>query len=124
MNRRIGICLVGAGRAGMIHGRNFASNVVGAYVAAVVDADEQQARSAAMELGTEKWYTDYKKAFENPAVDATVIVTPTKYHREAVICAANAGKHIFCEKPMAMTAEECDDTVSYTHLTLPTTSRV
>jgi myo-inositol 2-dehydrogenase/D-chiro-inositol 1-dehydrogenase/scyllo-inositol 2-dehydrogenase (NAD+) len=75
-----------------------------------VSADAAQA--AAVELGIDCWYTDYEQALTNPAVDAVIVVTPTKYHRDIVIKAAQAGKHILCEKPMAMTREECREMIA------------
>lgn len=107
-SKKIGICLIGAGRAGMIHGRNFRTSVPNAYVAAVVDPVSDTAIAASRELEVETWYTDYKLALENKNVDAVVIVTPTKYHCELATMAAAAGKHILCEKPMAMTVDECE----------------
>ncbi|MDR2069688.1 MAG: Gfo/Idh/MocA family oxidoreductase [Spirochaetaceae bacterium] len=107
MKDTIGLCLIGAGRAGMIHGRNFASRVPHAKMAAISDTAEESARAAAGELGIDTWYTDYRRALENRAVDAVIVVTPTKFHHDIVIEAARAGKHILCEKPMAMNREEC-----------------
>lgn len=107
MKETIGICLIGAGRAGMIHARNFASRVPHAKMTAVVDTVEEAARKAAEELAIPYWYTDYKEALKNPEVDAVIVVTPTKYHIQVVLEAAAAGKHILCEKPMAMNREEC-----------------
>jgi myo-inositol 2-dehydrogenase/D-chiro-inositol 1-dehydrogenase/scyllo-inositol 2-dehydrogenase (NAD+) len=107
MKDTIGLCLIGAGRAGMIHGRNFASRIPHAKMAAVSDTVEESARSAAEELGIASWYTDYRRALEDPGVDAVIVVTPTKFHHDMVIEAARAGKHILCEKPMAMNREEC-----------------
>ena len=40
-----------------------------------------------------------------------IIACPTKFHKEITVAAANAGKHIFCEKPMAMNEEECDEMI-------------
>jgi myo-inositol 2-dehydrogenase/D-chiro-inositol 1-dehydrogenase/scyllo-inositol 2-dehydrogenase (NAD+) len=103
----IGLCLIGAGRAGMIHGRNFSSRVPHAKMIAVSDVLEQSARAAAEELGISTWYTDYHEALGNKDIDAVIVVTPTKFHHDIVIEAANAKKHILCEKPMAMNKEEC-----------------
>ena len=91
----------------MIHGRNFAAAVPGARMVAVSDVMEETARAAAIELGLDCWYTDYEMALQNPEVDAVIVVTPTKYHHDIVIKAAQAHKHILCEKPMAMTRDEC-----------------
>ena len=107
MKQTLGICLIGAGRAGMIHGRNFASRVKGAKMVAVVDALESACHAACEELGISKYYLDYKEALKDPEVDAVVIVSPTGLHKQIAIDAANAKKHIFCEKPMAVDVEEC-----------------
>lgn len=107
MNDVIGLCLIGAGRAGMIHAYNFVSRVPHAKMVAVSDVMEESAKRAAKELGIDSWYTDYKQAIAHPDVDAVIVATPTQYHHDIVIYAAKAKKHIFCEKPMAMTTDEC-----------------
>lgn len=112
MKETIGVCLIGTGRAGMIHGKNFVSRVPHAKMVAVVDTIEESAKKSARELGVKTYYTDYKKAFENDEIDAVVVVTPTKFHRDIVITAANAKKHILCEKPMAMNPEECEEMIA------------
>jgi predicted dehydrogenase len=111
MKESIGLCLIGAGRAGMIHARNFVSRVPHAHMVAVSDVVAESAQAAAKELGIDCWYTDYQEALKNEEVDAVIVVTPTKYHHDIVIAAANAKKHILCEKPMAMTKEECEEMI-------------
>ncbi len=103
----IGICLIGCGRAGMIHARNFAGKVLGARMVAVVDPVPEAMEAAKAELGAEHGFTDYRDALALRAVDAVVIVSPTKFHCEIALAAADAGKHILCEKPMAMNEAEC-----------------
>lgn len=105
---KISVALIGAGRAGMIHARNFKGSVPHARIAAVCDPVEGAAQAAAEELELEKWYTDYREIMALKEIDAVLIATPTKYHCEIVEAAAQAGKHILCEKPMAMTVEECN----------------
>jgi myo-inositol 2-dehydrogenase/D-chiro-inositol 1-dehydrogenase/scyllo-inositol 2-dehydrogenase (NAD+) len=78
---------------------------------AVSDVLEENAKRAAAELGIPRWYTDYREALEDKAVDAVVVVTPTKYHHPVVLEAARAKKHILCEKPMAMNTEECREMI-------------
>jgi myo-inositol 2-dehydrogenase/D-chiro-inositol 1-dehydrogenase/scyllo-inositol 2-dehydrogenase (NAD+) len=107
MKETIGVGLIGAGRAGMIHARNFATRVPNAKMTAVSDVVEESARQAAAELGISVWYTDWREILANSAVDAVVVVTPTKFHCEIVMEAAQAKKHILCEKPMAMNKDEC-----------------
>ncbi|MCL2232498.1 MAG: Gfo/Idh/MocA family oxidoreductase [Treponema sp.] len=107
MKETIGLGLIGAGRAGMIHARNFASRVPYAKMVAVSDVVEEAARQSAAELGISSYYTDWHEILNNSAVDAVIVVTPTKFHHDIVIEAAKAKKHILCEKPMAMNKEEC-----------------
>ena len=45
------------------------------------------------------------------SIDAVVVVTPTQFHHEIVLAAAKAGKHVFCEKPMASSETECDEMI-------------
>lgn len=106
-NGKVQICLIGAGRAGMIHAKNFRASIPEAQLAVVVDPVEAAAEAACRELEIERRYTDYKLALEDDTIDGVIVVTPTKYHCEIVEAAAKAGKHILCEKPMAMTEEEC-----------------
>lgn len=106
-----GVCLVGAGRAGMIHARNFKNKVPGFTIRAVVDPVEEAAKAACSELDIDRYYLDYEQALQDDAIDAVIVVSPTKFHRDAVVAAAKYGKHILCEKPMAMREEECRDMV-------------
>lgn len=103
----IKICVIGSGRAGMIHARNFARRVEGAQLVALCDPVEETLQAAARELSVDKTYTDYRQAIEDPEVDAVVVVTPTVFHRDIVCHAAAFSKHILCEKPMAMNEMEC-----------------
>ena len=104
----IGVCVVGSGRAGMIHAKNFAGRVHGAELVAMVDPVEDVARAACKELGIETYYSGYEQALDNNKIDAFIVVSPTKFHMLTVKDLANAGKHVLCEKPMAMTEDECD----------------
>ncbi|MBD3304927.1 oxidoreductase, partial [candidate division KSB3 bacterium] len=109
--RKLGVCVIGAGRAGMIHARNFARAIPHARLVAVADPVKEAAERAAQELELPRYYLTYQDALQDAQVDAVVVVSPTVYHREIVVAAAQAGKHILCEKPMAMTVAECDDMI-------------
>jgi len=109
MSSEVRVCVVGVGRAGMVHARNFRWHVPYAELVAVVDADAERARAAARELDLgDRFYTDLEQALQKVPFDAVVITTPTFTHASLALQAAAAGKHIFCEKPMALTLEECD----------------
>jgi predicted dehydrogenase len=105
------ICLIGAGRAGMIHALNFKTKVPRARIVAVAEPVSETAEAACRELEITKRYPDYRRALEDDEIDAVVVVTPTSLHRNIAVAAAEAGKHVFCEKPMAMDAAECDDMI-------------
>lgn len=96
----------------MIHGLNFKKAIPNANLVAVVDPVEEAAMRACKELELDKYYTDYKEALEDDQVDAVIVVTPTVFHRDIVVHAAQLGKHIFCEKPMAINENECDQMIA------------
>jgi myo-inositol 2-dehydrogenase/D-chiro-inositol 1-dehydrogenase/scyllo-inositol 2-dehydrogenase (NAD+) len=110
-DRKLGICVIGSGRAGMIHARNFARRATRARLVALTDPHAPTLADAQAELEVETGYPDYRQALADPRVDAVVVVTPTSLHREVVLAAARAGKHVLCEKPMAMNVRECDDMI-------------
>lgn len=112
MGKHVKLGLIGAGRAGMIHALNFRSRIKHADLVAVVDPFEDAAKAACAELEIDKYYLDYKQAVEDSGIDAFIVVSPTKFHREIVVASAKAGKHVLCEKPMAMVESECDDMIA------------
>lgn len=107
----LNVCLIGTGRAGMIHGRNMAKKIEGAKLIALCDPSPENLKNAQIELGVEYIYTNYQEALKNEEIDAVIVVTPTAYHKEIVIAAANEKKHILCEKPLAMDEQECLDMI-------------
>jgi predicted dehydrogenase len=82
-------------------------------LAAVCDVDAERAREAGERWGV-RWYTDYRAMLAGPLLDAVMVLTPTHRHAEAVVAAAHAGKHVYCEKPMAPTVEEADAMIAAT----------
>lgn len=107
-NQKINVALIGAGRAGMIHARNFKTDVPYARITVVCDPVGNAAEEAAKELEIDKVYKAFNDVMLDESVDAVIIATPTKFHCEIAVAAAKAHKHILCEKPMAMNVEECD----------------
>ena len=102
-------CLIGAGRAGLIHARNIAQRIRNAQLAAVCDANPKALQEAAAEFQVSAQYTDYRRAVSSRDIDAVVIVTPTFLHRDVACAAAENGKHVFLEKPLAVTVAECEE---------------
>jgi myo-inositol 2-dehydrogenase/D-chiro-inositol 1-dehydrogenase/scyllo-inositol 2-dehydrogenase (NAD+) len=96
----------------MIHAANFRKSVPYAKLAAFADPNREAAELAAGQLGVGRVYTDYRDALADESIHAVVVVTPTVYHREIVVAAAAAGKHVLCEKPMAMNEAECREMIA------------
>ena len=103
--------MVGAGRAGLVHAQNLTEHIPDAFVVAVVDDEPDRAKSLARRVGATSYHTTLDEALEQTRFDAVVISTPTFTHRDFAMLAAGAGKHVFCEKPMALTVDECDDMI-------------
>jgi len=76
-------------------------------LAAVCSRDETKAAGFAQEHGAGRGYGSFDAMLADPTVDAVYICTPNALHAPQTIAAARAGKHVFCEKPMALTADEC-----------------
>ena len=62
----------------------------------------------AREAGARRWHADWRDLVRDPGIDAVYVATPVGCHAEQAVAAAEAGKHVLCEKPMAMDAAECD----------------
>ena len=103
---RVGV--IGAGRIGKIHAENLATRVPGAVVAAIADPNVAAAKELAEKLRVEAYYEDYLKIIEDKTIDAVAICSSTDTHAKFMTEAAEAGKHIFCEKPIDHTLEKID----------------
>ena len=66
------------------------------------------AESFARDFGARRWYSDWQELLSDPDVDAVYVATPVHLHAEQTIAAAEAGKHVLCEKPMALNVADCD----------------
>jgi len=106
MSLRIG--LLGAGRIGQVHARTIVQRVTGAQLVAVADPFPDAAHALAQRYGIAHAGTDCMAIISDPTIDAVMICTPTTTHCEYIIAAAQHGKHIFCEKPIALTLAETD----------------
>jgi predicted dehydrogenase len=103
---QVGFGVIGTGVWGETHLKAYASAPRVRLVAAC-DKDEQCGRQRATQYGAESFTTDYRELLANPDIKAVSIVTPDFLHREIAVAAAEAGKHVLIEKPMATTVEDC-----------------
>lgn len=109
--KEVKVGLIGANWMGIYHSIGM-TNVRQAYqdvlpvFEIVADINEAAAKEAAERFGYKKVTTDWKDVINDPEVDLVVIATPNFTHAEIAIAAAEAGKHILCEKPMANNLED------------------
>lgn len=107
MSSSVRIGIVGLGRLGKRHAENLLQRVPGATLVAAaspVAAERDWARAA----GVAAVYEDLPALLAHPGLDAVWLVTPTSLHAEQVVAALEAGKHVFCEKPLALEVADCD----------------
>ena len=102
--KQVNLGLVGLGYIGKTHLRN-SSSLSNAKIVAVADVSKKALRRA-KKMGIENVYTDYEQLLRQPEVDAVIIALPTHLHRDCALRAAEAGKAIFVEKPIAKNPEE------------------
>ena len=77
-------------------------------VVAIASRDKARADGAASELGISRAHGSYEELLADPDIDAVYIPLPNNLHAEWTIAAARAGKHVLCEKPLAMTAADAE----------------
>jgi scyllo-inositol 2-dehydrogenase (NAD+) len=101
----VGIGIIGVGRLGYVHAHNLSRQVPRARLVGVCELDEKLGRKTANEFGS-KYYKDLNRMLEAKDVDAVCVVTATPHHVQPVAAVAQAGKPLFCEKPLASTLED------------------
>ena len=102
----LGVLIVGAGRVATAHARAVEATE-GVRLVAAADVDKDRVDAFAAEHGCQG-FADYQDALKLDDVDIAVIGLPNWLHEKATVDACSAGKHVFIEKPMANTVEECD----------------
>src|SRR5688500_12204974 len=101
-NRPIRIGVIGAGIIGLHHLNVYRQKLPrDAQIVAVADLNEQVARAAADRFGIPNVYTDFRKLLARDDLDAVDVCLHNNLHRPVTEAALHAGKHVYCEKPMA-----------------------
>ncbi len=107
MREKFNFAVVGASPMGELHIQSVISNGMNLY--AVCDSAPERAENAKNKYSPVRAVTDYKELVDDENIDGVVICVPDQYHREMVNAFLKAGKHVLCEKPLALTLEECED---------------
>ena len=102
MSDKVRVGVIGAGEMGRYHCETLALRLPGAELVAVADLDEDAARRAAGLAPAAAVLTDHRALLADPSIQAVVIATPNDTHAFLIREAARAGKHVFCEKPIAL----------------------
>ena len=109
MVAQLNLGLIGAGRIGLIHAHNLTRRIPEARLSVVVDISLKAAERCAADFGIPASAPETARIMEDPSIDAVVICSSTPTHPELIREAAAAGKHIFCEKPLALDLQQIDD---------------
>jgi myo-inositol 2-dehydrogenase / D-chiro-inositol 1-dehydrogenase len=105
---RLNVGLIGAGRIGKVHGETLAFRVPQARAVAVTDLNRAAAGQLAGRCGIPKVANSVDEILSDAAIQAVLICSSTDTHSDLIIRAAKAGKHIFCEKPIAHSLDKID----------------
>ena len=101
--KKLNVGIIGAGRIGQVHAKSITYHIPQAKIVAISDIYYEGAEKVAESLGIPNAYEDYHEILNNPEIDAVLICSSTDTHADIAVAAAEAGKHIFCEKPVDLT---------------------
>lgn len=113
MTQSLNVGLIGAGFMGKAHSLAYAAMPMFFWPApaipqrkVIAEVTDELAAEAARRYGYERWTSDWRTVIDDPSIDVVDIATPNDAHCEIAVAAAEAGKHIICEKPLARTRDE------------------
>jgi predicted dehydrogenase len=104
--RTIRVGIIGGGSIAQAHLDGYLLIPNQARVTAIADIDAGNARRSAKRAGGAEVFSDYRKMIQSGLVDAVDICLPHHLHKDAIVAAAEAGKHVLCEKPLCLTVAE------------------
>ena len=105
--KKLRIGIVGLGRLGKVHANNIVYKIPNCELAAACSIVPAELDYAQKELGVQRIYSDFREMVKDPDIDAVAIVTTSSEHCWQIAAALDAGKHVFCDKPLGVTLEEC-----------------
>ncbi len=103
--QKVGFGVIGTGIIGEEHALVY-SRLPGSELVAVCDVNAERAKAMAEKYGARVYYTDYQELLRNPDIQAVSVATPDFAHRDIAVAAAQAKKHVLCEKPLATSPED------------------
>ncbi|HZU87429.1 MAG TPA: inositol 2-dehydrogenase [Anaerolineaceae bacterium] len=112
MTKKVNLAVIGTGRMGSVHVRNLVRLIPEAHLVAICDLRLDVAQALAEELGIPRVTADYHDLLADPDIEAVMIVTSTNTHADIIKDVATAGKHIFCEKPLALELKSIDEALA------------
>jgi len=107
-NEQLSMGLIGTGRIGKLHAEHLAYRIPQARLAVLSDIHVDAARECAQRLGIDQVEKDYHAILDDAGIQAVVVCSSTDTHAHLIEEAANAGKHIFCEKPIDQDVRKID----------------
>ena len=109
---KIRVGVIGTGRIGTLHIAHLAQGVPEAELRALCSLDRPSMDSLAKQFNVAQTTDNYTELLADPQIDAVLITSATNTHVEISQAAAKAGKHIFCEKPIALNLGQIDETLA------------
>ena len=106
MHKPVGVGIIGAGFIGRVHAKS--ARMAGGALVGVVDSTSSLSQALAADLGFDKVFTQAEDLITDPAIDVVHVCVPNYMHAPFVTQAIAAGKHVVCEKPLAMTVAEAE----------------
>jgi myo-inositol 2-dehydrogenase/D-chiro-inositol 1-dehydrogenase len=111
-HKRLNIGIIGAGRIGRVHAESLAFRLPEARILAITDVSREAAQAVADRCGIPEVAESSARILANPQIEAVLICSSTNTHADLIVQAAKAGKHIFCEKPIAFTLTQIDEALA------------
>ncbi len=106
--KKLHIGIIGAGRIGRVHAETLAFRLPQAQTLSIADVNHEAAQTLAAHCGIPKVAASAAEIIADPAIEAVLICSSTDTHADLIVEAARAGKHIFCEKPIAHSLGQID----------------
>jgi myo-inositol 2-dehydrogenase / D-chiro-inositol 1-dehydrogenase len=106
--KRLNVGILGAGRIGRVHAESLAFRLPETKIAAITDINNEAAQALAERCGIPRVAASAEEILGDKTIEAVLICTNTPTHAELIVKAAQAGKHIFCEKPIALELDKID----------------